>query len=199
MATRSLPTRPDLDHLRRQARVLHRAAVAGDPQAAARIARDHPDPPADLTTFLLSAAQLTVAREYGFASWPRLRHHVEARAAHSWTPTDDDQSVAARFCRLACLTYAGDDGPDRRAAARALLAAHPDLVDDDIWAAAAASRADVVDRLLGGDPTLARRRGGPHGWRPLAYLAYARVGGGDPVGTARLLLDAGADPDEGYG
>ena len=106
--------------------------------------------------------------------------------------------MPARFCRLACLTYSGTDGPDRRAAARALLDAHPDLVDDDIWAAAAAARPDVVARLLGRDPTLARRRGGPHGWRPLAYLAYSRVGGGDPVGTARLLLDAGADPDEGY-
>ncbi|KQR17402.1 ankyrin repeat domain-containing protein [Cellulomonas sp. Leaf334] len=198
MATLSLPAHPDLGHLRRQARALQRAAVAGDPQAADRIARNHPDPPADLTTFRLSAAQLTVAREYGFPSWPRLRHHLDARTAHTWDPSDEDQSVGAQFCRLACLTYSGSDGPDRWAAARALLVAHPDLVEDDIWAASAASRADVVARLLDRDPALARRRGGPHGWRPLAYLAYSRVGGGDPVGTARLLLDAGADPDEGY-
>ncbi|MDQ0372716.1 ankyrin repeat domain-containing protein [Cellulomonas humilata] len=196
MAT--LPTHPDLGHLRRQARALQRAAVAGDPQAADRIARNHPNPPTDLSTFRLSAAQLTVAREYGFPSWPRLRHHLDARAAHSWNPTDEDQSVSAQFCRLACLTYSGSDAPDRRTAARVLLRTHPDLVDDDIWAAAAAARPDVVARLLGRDPTLARRRGGPHGWRPLAYLTYSRVGGGDPVGTARLLLDAGADPDEGY-
>lgn len=198
MATLSLPARPDLGHLRRQARALQRAAVAGDPQAAARIARSHPDPPTDLTAFRLSAAQLTVAREYGFPSWPRLRHHLDARAAHTWTPTDEDRSVAGQFCRLACLTYSGSDGPDRRAAARALLVAHPDLADHDIWAAAAASRSDVVARLLARDPALARRGGGPHGWRPLAYLAYSRVGGGDPVATARLLLDAGADPAEGY-
>lgn len=198
MATLSLPAHPDLGHLRRQARALQRAAVAGDPQAAERIARNHPDPPTDLTTFRLSAAQLVVAREYGFPSWPRLRHHLDARAAHTWNPTDEDRSVPAQFCRLACLTYAGTDGPDRRAEARALLVAHPELVDDDIWAAAAASRREVVARLLDRDPALARRRGGPHGWRPLAYLVYSRVGGGDPVGTARLLLDAGADPDEGY-
>lgn len=198
MATLSLPAHPDLGHLRRQARALQRAAVAGDPQAADRITRNHPDPPADLTAVRLSAAQLVVAREYGFPSWPRLRHHLDARAAHTWDPTDEDQSVPAQFCRLACLTYAGTDGPGRWADARALLVAHPGLVEDDIWAAAAASRRDVVARLLDRDPTLARRRGGPHGWRPLAYLAYSRVGGGDPVGTARLLLDAGADPDEGY-
>ena len=197
MAT--LPTHPDLGHLRRQARALQRAAVAGDPLAADRIARNHPHPPADLSTFRLSAAQLTVAREYGFPSWPRLRHHLDARAAHSWTPTDDGPVGRRRAvlpARLPDVRGHRRTGPP--AAARALLVAHPDLVDDDIWAAAAASRPDVVARLLGRDPTLARRRGGPHGWRPLAYLAYSRVGGGDPVGTARLLLDAGADPDEGY-
>ena len=84
MAT--LPTHPDLGHLRRQARALQRAAVAGDPQAADRIARNHPHPPTDLTTFRLSAAQLTVAREYGFPSWPRLRHHLDARAAAQLDP-----------------------------------------------------------------------------------------------------------------
>ena len=73
VAMATLPTHPDLGHLRRQARALQRAAVAGDPQAADRIARNHPHPPADLSTFRLSAAQLTVAREYGFPSWPRLR------------------------------------------------------------------------------------------------------------------------------
>src|SRR5690349_20424662 len=105
VAMATLPIHPDLGHLRRQARALQRAAVAGDPQAADRIARNHPHPPADLSTIRLSAAQLTVAREYGFASWPRLRHHLDARAAHTWRPGEEDPSVAARFGRLACLTY----------------------------------------------------------------------------------------------
>jgi len=201
MATVSLPAHPDLGHLRRQARALQRAARAGDPATAARIARHHPDPPADLSALALSAAQLTVAREYGFPSWPRLRHYLDAVTEHGWTPADGaapDADPAVRFCRLACLTYTAADGPDRWAAAQALLDAHPEAVDADVWAASAAARPDAVARLLARDPALARRRGGPHGWRPLAYLAYSRVGGGDPVGTARLLLDAGADPDEGY-
>jgi ankyrin repeat protein len=200
VATVSLPANPDLGHLRREARALQRAAVAGDPAAAARIARHHPNPPDDLATFPLNAAQLTVAREHGFPSWPRLRHYLDAVAEHGWSPVAPDApdaDVASRFCRLACLTYSEADGPERWAAARALLDASPDLVDD-IWAAAAAARADAVARLLARDVGLARRPGGPYGWRPLAYLAYSRVGGGDPTGTARLLLDAGADPDEGY-
>jgi hypothetical protein len=40
--------------------------------------------------------------------------------------------------------------------------------------------------------------GGPHRWPPLLYLAYSRVGTGDPLGVARLLLDAGADPNAGF-
>ena len=33
----------------------------------------------DPATVRLSAAQLVVAREHGFASWPRLMEHLEAR------------------------------------------------------------------------------------------------------------------------
>ena len=64
-----LPARPSLDHLRRQARDLLRAARAGDTTAAGRIRAV-----ADALT--LASAQLAVAREYGFASRTRLRYEV---------------------------------------------------------------------------------------------------------------------------
>jgi GNAT superfamily N-acetyltransferase len=67
---RHLPERPDLDQLRHQARDLQRAAARGEPEATERIRAVSP-----LTT--LSAAQLTLAREYGFPSWPKLRAEVE--------------------------------------------------------------------------------------------------------------------------
>jgi len=54
---RQLPERPDLDQLRRQARELQR--------------RSKP--------MTLSAAQLAVAREYGFPSWTRLKAEVDRR------------------------------------------------------------------------------------------------------------------------
>ena len=66
-----LPERPSLDQLRKQARDLQRAArLPYDDAARAFVASLHPGPvPSPLP---LSAAQLVVARMYGFASWPRL-------------------------------------------------------------------------------------------------------------------------------
>jgi len=75
----SLPAAPSLEQLRKQAKDLLRAHRAGDPGAAARVAahRPHPDEP-----LKLAGAQLVVAREHGFASWPRLRAYVERVVAH---------------------------------------------------------------------------------------------------------------------
>ncbi|MEQ7127305.1 hypothetical protein ABN034_22535 [Actinopolymorpha sp. B11F2] len=72
MPTISLPPNPGLDHLRHQARALREAVRAGDASAAERVERQHPGGvPDDPAAFSLSTAQLAVAREYGFASWPR--------------------------------------------------------------------------------------------------------------------------------
>jgi Family of unknown function (DUF5990)/Domain of unknown function (DUF5655) len=70
----ALPRRPDLDQLRRQARELLRAVAANDEQALRRIG-------AVSRNQTLSAAQLAIAREYGFASWPKLRAEVLLRQA----------------------------------------------------------------------------------------------------------------------
>jgi uncharacterized protein len=67
-----LPVRPDLDQLRHQAKDLLHAAQRGDPDAVARIS-------AVSGRVILSSAQLALAREYGFASWARLKLEVERR------------------------------------------------------------------------------------------------------------------------
>lgn len=67
-----LPARPDLDQLRHQAKDLLHAAQRGDPGAVTRIR-------AVSDQIVLSAAQLALAREYGFASWTRLKLEVERR------------------------------------------------------------------------------------------------------------------------
>jgi hypothetical protein len=76
MSEQALPERPDAGQLRRMAKELRAAARAGDPGAVRRLG-DHVD--ADPATVSLSAAQLVLAREHGFASWPRLMEHLEAR------------------------------------------------------------------------------------------------------------------------
>ena len=67
-----LPARPDLDQLRHQAKDLLHAAQRGDPDAAARIGTVS-------RRLILSSAQLALAREYGFASWAKLKLEVERR------------------------------------------------------------------------------------------------------------------------
>ncbi len=67
-----LPARPDLDQLRHQAKDLLHAAQRGDPAATARIR-------AVSGPVTLSAAQLAIAREHGFASWAKLKLEVERR------------------------------------------------------------------------------------------------------------------------
>jgi hypothetical protein len=67
-----LPDRPDLDQLRRQARELLRAATSGEPHAAGLLRAVSP-------RLTLSAAQLALAREYGFQSWAALKTEVARR------------------------------------------------------------------------------------------------------------------------
>jgi ankyrin repeat protein len=202
MATASLPQDPDLDQLRNQARELQRAVRLGEPTALTRVSRWHPDPP-PADRFPLTAAQLILARQHGFTSWARMRRYVQVVTARAWTPGQrppDDESLADRFLRLACLTYSDDQRADRAAAAQ-LLTAHPELPGHNLFAAAACADAAQVRRHLAARPAEARATGGPHGWSPLLYQAYARhnpdVGLPATLETARLLLDAGADPNDG--
>ena len=74
--THALPARPDLEHLRREAKSLLAKIRAGDPVAIARVAAHGPGlAPA------LSTTQLVVAREYGFASWAQLKSLVTSVSA----------------------------------------------------------------------------------------------------------------------
>jgi len=82
-----LPARPDLDQLRHQARELHRAALAGEARALRRLRQVS-------GTVGLSAAQLAIAREYGFASWPQLKAEAERRRAQAVTGVGENKDPA---------------------------------------------------------------------------------------------------------
>ena len=78
-ATR-LPVRASLEQLRKQAKELLRAFRAGMEAAVQRVRAVNPRTadPAVASAVTLADAQFVVAREYGFESWARLVHHVEA-------------------------------------------------------------------------------------------------------------------------
>ena len=195
---------------RRQARVLQRGVRTGDLHSRELLAKHHPAPPGDLGSLPLSAAQLAVARGYGFASWPKLRHYLDQAATLTRNPTvDTDPSsagagdLADQFCRLACLVYSEVDDPARWARARELLNQHHELVGSSIAAAAAAADADALRAHLAADKGSANRLTGPHRWAPLMYLAYSRaLPAAEPaerfLRAGQVLIDAGADVNEGY-
>jgi hypothetical protein len=89
MPVKQLPRNAHIDHLKYQAKDLLTAVAARDPQVAQRIREFHPPfgKAADAEIFgarlLLSDAQFTIASEYGFPSWARLRK----RTANTTMPT----------------------------------------------------------------------------------------------------------------
>jgi uncharacterized protein (TIGR03067 family) len=80
---KKLPSRPNLDHLRRQAKSLLAALASGEADALATIREHLPaakgmsDRQIRQAPFRLADAQSAVARKTGFASWPQLGRHVE--------------------------------------------------------------------------------------------------------------------------
>ena len=86
----SLPDEPSFIQLRNQAKDLRRAVQAGDPAALAEAAEFWPVPVPAADAFPLHAAQLVVARRYGFPSWARLKRHVQVIEQLQPLPRPDD-------------------------------------------------------------------------------------------------------------
>jgi hypothetical protein len=104
MPVRPLPPKPNLDHLKYQAKDLLRDRARRDLAAAQRIREFHPrfSRASDAEIFdvrlRLSDAQLVIARESGFTSWARLKRHVEK-------PTLSDQLNLPHHERIEDATF----------------------------------------------------------------------------------------------
>jgi Ankyrin repeat len=176
-----LPARPDLDQLRRRAKELRDAARVGDPAALSRIAA-HAPVSASVT---LAAAQLTIAREHGFVSWPRLRAEAQARNAELAQRVEEFLVASIR---------------DWTGRAARMLARDPQIASYDFRTAVVLGDAARVRAMLGRDPALATRPDARTGWTALHAVCSSRWHRIDPgraaglTEVARLLLDAGADP-----
>ena len=80
----SLPERPSLEQLKKQAKSLLAAARAKEPDALRRFASlpafaNTPASELDISSLALHDAQSLIAREHGFASWNAMREEVEVR------------------------------------------------------------------------------------------------------------------------
>jgi hypothetical protein len=114
MPTRQLPVNPNLEQLKQQAKDLLRSQRVHSLAANQRIREFHPrfrhdtDDVIARATFKLSDAQLAIAREYGFASWPRLKAYVENPDREDFRLPHHLRIKDAAFRRAVELLDAGD-------------------------------------------------------------------------------------------
>jgi ankyrin repeat protein len=128
MPTRLLPPSPSLAHLKNQARDLMRDRRSRSLQTLQRIREFHPrfdgadDDRITNAEFGLADAQLTIAREYGFASWPRLKTFVEDPHGDDVAKPPHLRITNPLFRRAVDLMDSGD-----AETLRALLHEHPSV------------------------------------------------------------------------
>src|SRR5262245_15846449 len=117
-ATKSLPPRPSLESLRKQAKKLAREIAGGNADALARARTQLPgvDPPLTQRN-----AQLVIAREYGCAGWQDLIAEVSRRLGNDleWAAAQAQRAIhdkdVERLKQLltaypALLSWKGGDG-----------------------------------------------------------------------------------------
>ncbi len=201
--SKSLPPRPDLRWLRDQAKARRRSGEFAS----------------------LALAHLAIAREYGFVSWPRLKAHVDAltldaaqravilvASACSDNPgraaivLELDPSIARHDLACACVAGEADEVVRR-------LEAHPAAAHEPTGANgwqpllyatfSRLSRADPVRAVEIRSVVAALLRGGAD---PNAFFMagdwlqtpiYGAAGIAGDAELTRLLLAAGADPNDG--
>jgi ankyrin repeat protein len=181
MTTHSNFAHLNLEYYRKQAKKLLKAATAGDAEALARLAV-----PGRTGTrvekYKLHNAQLVIAREEGFPSWPKFQAVLTESKLNY-------QEMAKSFMKAATSDL-------RRAAD--MLAAHPELARAGIWVALVLGDVPALKAVVDDDRGFATRKGGPDHVEPLVYVCFSRFA--NPVSgradrvveTARLLLARGA-------
>lgn len=185
--SKPVPAVPHLDYDRKQAKTLLKEARLGNTAAIERFYTHHPmglprEP-------RLSDAQLVIAREYGFPSWPKWKAFVETRRLARQEQID--------FCLKAICSNDFSRG-------RVLLQADPALARESFHLACACGELGFVTAALEKDPGLALRPGGVSQWEPLLYACHSRWLRVDAersdriVEIARQLLAHGADSNAFY-
>lgn len=203
---KTLPERASLEHLRKQAKTLLRDLRRDDAAAIERIrnflprARGLSAAQIAALSLQLHDAQSCLAREYGFRTWNELKADVERPELAS------DRSAALHT--WLGLVYAGDVTGDtfgaRPQLAQRLLLQRPDLIEGDATLACAVGDGAGIRRAIAADAGWVHRPDSPLQLPPLVALTHsslARLPGNAPRfrDGLRVLLDAGADPNQSIG
>src|SRR5215470_7809882 len=165
-----LPDRPNLEYLKKLAKDRLHELKRANPSAQ------------------LADAQLAVAREHGFASWRKLRAHLDPLAAPRLAPTDAAPELVEEF-------FGAVNRGDEAALGR-MLATEPSLVNarhpdgtTPLLAAADHNKPGVIALLLdrGGDP------GSIYEHSAHTPLSWALTAGS--FDAAHALVRGGVEPD----
>lgn len=208
MSEKQLPVRPDIHHYRKQSKELVAAAAAGSPEVVHRFLKHHPvfhklgSADALRSCVKLADAQLVIAREHGFESWPKFAKHVETLALIRSLASLPDPVAA--FLEVVCVPRHTSHTSGTLDHAQMILERYPQVATSNIYAAAALADTETVGRFVALDPANATAKGGAYGWDALTHLCFSRYLRLAPerstafVDTATVLLDAGASATTGW-
>jgi ankyrin repeat protein len=207
-----IPERPNIDHLKKQAKELLRLYEAGDPAAIARFRNSLPaaegkaDAAITALGLKLHDAQSCIAREYGLPSWRNLRNYVD------WANSRFSQSRKDAVPHWLHCVYGHQNDRPRPALAARMLAERPDLGQGELFLACAIGDEAAVRQAVFEDPSRVNRVENPWicpgckdplGMPPLVAVTHSGLlripEFRDRLRRcARMLLDAGADPNHSW-
>jgi hypothetical protein len=176
MPDAQIPDRPNLEQYKKQAKELARDCAQRNPAALERIHR-HPrfrqltpdQIPDQLPTIALADAQLVLAREHGFPSWPKFAAHLETlRIIRS---VEEIRDPINTFIEVACVPRHGWHASGSLEHAQLILARYPQVATANIYTAAVLADEPTLRSFLARDSNLATATGGPHQCDALTYLA----------------------------
>ena len=186
--SRALTSATTLDQLKREAKQWLKALRAGDSEARARLLRAHPGAPPDAG---LRHVQHALAREFGFASWARLKAAAPAAIANALT-----REEPSRESPLQAILAAANAGDVVRLTA--LLDAHPDLVSERGTLPGHTGLRTALHFGVAHEPVvrLLLERGADPNVRDEGDVAYPLhfAAENQDLPVIRLLLEHGADP-----
>ena len=204
-----------LERLRKEAKRRLKAFQNGDEQAVRWYRETVPDGPPTPT---LRDMQLAVARTLDFPGWTALKLALATPIA----PPESTQGILDRFIDNACPDHHVRGRQDHRRAmstAMRLLEQNPWLATHNLDTAVICGEIDLVRAAMARDKRIATVASsepsalramaggendlyeniGPKGWPPLLLLSFTRLPlektNDNAVAIARMLLEAGADPN----